>query len=348
MSWLPPSLPPLDRTLEPVLRARLDALTKPPGSLGYLEDVAVAVGVVQGTVTPVLEAGRVLVFAGDHGLAADGVSAYPQAVTAQMVLNFLDGGAAINCFAELVGLDLAVVDAGVAADLPSHPSLLDRKVCRGTASAVRGPAMTGGQVAACLEAGLALGSAPGAQALLPGEMGIGNTAVASLLLAALLDLPVDDLIGVGAGHDAAGLARKRDLVRQAESRHGRPADPLAALAAYGGCEIAMMAGAMLGAATQRSIVVVDGFIATAAAVVAERLAPGFLAFCVFAHASAESGHARVLAELGMRPLLDLGMRLGEGTGAALAWPLIVGATRVLSEMATFDSAGVSRNDEPVR
>lgn len=349
MSWKPPSLPRLNRDLEPQLRARLDALTKPPGSLGRLEDVAVQIGLIQDTSAPVLESGRVIVFAGDHGLAADGVSAYPQSVTTQMVANFLDEGAAINCFARLAGLDLTIVDAGVAGDVPAHPGLLDRKVRRGTASSLGGQAMTTGEVAACLESGLALTAAAGVgEALLPGEMGIGNTAVASLLLSGLLDLPLDELVGRGAGHDEAGLARKRDLVRRAQARHGRLTDPLAALAAYGGCEIAMMTGAMIGAASRRTVVVVDGFIATAAAALAERLAPGMLAFCVFAHTSDESGHRIVLDRLGARPLLDLGLRLGEGTGAALAWPLLVASTRVLHEMATFETAGVSRSNEPVR
>lgn len=349
MSWNPPSLPRLNRDLEPQVRARLDALTKPPGSLGQLEDVAVQIGLIQDTSTPLLESGRVIVFAGDHGLAADGVSAYPQSVTTQMVANFLTEGAAINCFARLAGLDLTIVDAGVAGDVPAHPALLDRKVRRGTASSLRGQAMTVGEVAACLESGLALtASAEAGEALLPGEMGIGNTAVASLLLSGLLDLPLDELVGRGAGHDEAGLGRKRDLVRRAQDRHGRLADPVAALAAYGGCEIAMMTGAMIGAASRRSVVVVDGFIATAAAALAERLAPGMLAFCVFAHTSDESGHRMVLERLGVRPLLDLGLRLGEGTGAALAWPLLVASTRVLHEMATFETAGVSRSNEPVR
>jgi len=349
MTWQPPVIPPLASELVSALRSRIDHKTKPPGSLGRLEELALRLGLMQGTTTPGLRAPTVLVLAGDHGFAAEGVSPFPQAVTVQMVLNFLAGGAAINVFARQHGLALRVVDAGVAAPLPAHPALLDRKVRPGTRNARHEPALTADEVDLCLARGEQLAedlAAQGTNAVLFGEMGIGNTSAAALLMSALLDLPLADCVGRGAGHDDAGLARKLAVLSAVQARHAAARGSREALAAFGGCEIAMMAGAMLGAAARRMTIVNDGFIVTAALLVASRLRPEVLDYTVFAHGSAETGHARLVAALGGRPLLDLGLRLGEGTGGALAWPLLAGACAFLAEMATFESAGVSGRTEP--
>jgi nicotinate-nucleotide--dimethylbenzimidazole phosphoribosyltransferase len=346
--WQPPEIPPLAAPLEPELRARIDRKTKPPGSLGRLEALALQLGLIQGTVEPELKAPTVLVFAGDHGLAEEGVSPYPQAVTAQMVLNFLRGGAAISVFARQHGLRLRVIDAGVAGELPAHPDLLALKVRPGTRNARHGRALTHEEVAQCLRSGadvVARCARGGANAVLLGEMGIGNTSSAALLHSAMLGVPLETCVGRGAGHDDAGLARKLAILSEVQARHADATSPLAALAAFGGCETAMLAGALLAAAAERMVIVVDGFIVTAALLVAAKLRPAVLDYCVFAHASAERGHALALARIGARPLLDLGLRLGEGSGAALAWPLIGSAAAFLREMATFESAGVSDRGE---
>lgn len=351
-SWQIPGIPPLAAHLEGALRARIDQKTKPLGSLGRLEELALRLGLMQQTTTPGLRAPMVLVFAGDHGLTAEGVSPFPAEVTAQMVHNFLAGGAAINVLARQHGLALRVVDAGVAAELPAHPMLLARKVRAGTRNALHEPALTPEEVSLCLAHGDAIAgeaAAMGSNALLFGEMGIGNTSAAALLASALLGLPLEECVGRGAGHDEAGLAHKRAVLARVQARHAAARTPRAALAAFGGCEIAMMAGAMLGAAARRMAIVNDGFIVTAALVVAAKLEPAVLDYTVFAHGSAEHGHRRVLAALDAKPLLDLGLRLGEGTGAALAWPLLAAAANFLAEMATFESASVSnREGAPVR
>ena len=344
MSWNLPVIPPLASQLEAGLRHRIDRKTKPPGSLGRLEELALQLGLIQGTLQPALRLPTVLVFAGDHGLAAEGVSPFPASVTAQMVHNFLTGGAAINVFARQHGLKLRVVDAGVAADLPANPNLLSLKVRPGTRNALHESALTAAEVEQCLARGaqVAIDSArAGSNALLLGEMGIGNTSAAALIHSALLGLPLVECVGRGAGHDDLGLARKLAILEAVQARHVDATKPLDVLAAYGGCEIAMMAGAILGAASARMVVLIDGFIVTAALLVAAALQPRVRDYCVFAHASAERGHARALAVLNARPLLHLDLRLGEGSGAALAWPLLVSAAAFLEEMATFESAGVS-------
>ncbi len=344
MNWQTPVIPPLATSLEPALRARIDHKTKPLGSLGRLEELALRCGLMQATLAPEWRAPTVLVFAGDHGLTAEGVSPFPSTVTVQMVHNFLAGGAAINVFARQHGLALRVVDAGVAAELPAHPKLLARKVRAGTRNAFHESALTATEVGQCLERGAQIVdelAVAGTNVLLFGEMGIGNTSAAALLVSALTGAPLDLCVGRGAGHDDAGLARKRTVLARVQARHADAREPLVALAAFGGCEIAMMAGAMLASAARRMVIVVDGFIVTAALLVAARLRPAVLNYCVFAHSSAEAGHKRALAALDANPLLDLGLRLGEGTGAALAWPLLVSAVGFLREMATFESAGVS-------
>ena len=338
------TIPPLATEFESALRARIDGKTKPPGALGRLEELALRLGFMQATAAPELRGGTVLVFAGDHGLAAEGVSPFPAEVTPQMVLNFLAGGAAINVFARQHGLALKVIDAGVAAELPEHPSLIAAKVRAGTRNALHAEALTGDEVESCLRRGTENvdGLArEGVNALLFGEMGIGNTSAAALLMSALLDVPIDGCVGRGAGHDDAGLERKRITLAAVRARHAGVGTAREALAAFGGCEIAMMTGAMLAAAERRMLIVNDGFIVSAALLCAARIEPRVLDYAVCAHGSAEQAHGRLLAALGMRPLLDLGLRLGEGTGAALAWPLLVAACGFLREMATFESAGVS-------
>jgi nicotinate-nucleotide--dimethylbenzimidazole phosphoribosyltransferase len=324
----------------------LDAKTKPPGSLGMLETVAAQIARVQRRLDPRIEHAQTLVFASDHGIAAAGVSAYPREVTAQMVANFLAGGAAICVLSRQFGADLTVVDAGVAAELPPHPRLLDRKLGFGTANFAETQAMSESSCMAALRAGIEIaGSFAPNGALILGEMGIGNTSSAAALMHALTAIPVADCVGRGTGIDDAALARKVAVIETAAARLGASADALTTLRRYGGYEIAMMCGAMLGAAAKRQIAVVDGFIATAAAAVALALAPALKDYLVFAHVSAEAPHRRWLDALRVRPLLDLDLRLGEGSGAILALPLLHAAAAILREMATFAEAGVSGSEE---
>lgn len=331
--------------LELRLRARLDRLTKPPGSLGRLEDIAVRIGLIQGTDAPRLVDPQILVFAGDHGLTAQGVSAFPADVTAQMVRNFLAGGAAISVLARRHGIVLTVVDAGVRATLPAGEGLVVHKIAPGTADASLGPAMTSAQRDLALARGRDTVIARPGNVVLLGEMGIGNTSSAALLLARLTGADIDACTGRGTGLDDAGLTRKRAVLRRVLARHPAAIEPLDALAAFGGFEIAMMVGAALQAAHERRVILVDGFVVGAAILVASRIAPTVLDFCIHAHRSAEQGHGLLLAALDAEPLLDLGLRLGEGSGAALAWPLVEGAVQLLAEMASFDSAGVSTRIE---
>ena len=317
------------------MRARLDGKAKPPGSLGRLEELAIRLALMRGRDAAPIERATLLIFAGDHGMNEDGVSAYPSAVTGAMVSTFLAGRASANVLARSVGAAVTVVDAGVAAELPPHPGLVSGRIRPGTRNAAREAALTPGEVAEGLRTGARLAAdaiAAGADAVAIGEMGIGNTASAALLMHRLLPAPLESCIGAGAGHDPAGLARKHAVLARAASRSAAT-EPLAVLSEFGGGEIVMIAGAMIGAAAARRPVVVDGFICGAAALAAIRLEPAVAEYCVFAHRSAETGHARLLAGLGAEPLLDLGMRLGEGTGALLALPLLRAASRLLSEIA---------------
>lgn len=331
-----------DDALAARLQGRIDGKTKPLGSLGQLESLALQVGLIQRSETPSWHAPQLLVFAGDHGLAARGVSAYPSDVTWQMVENFLAGGAAVSVLARQHGLALNVVDAGVAHDFAPRPGLVVRKIAHGTADASIHPAMTMAQCHAALAAGAEVVRDLAGNAVLLGEMGIGNTSSAALLLSRLSGEPIASCVGRGTGLDDAGLAHKLGVLEGVLARHADAATPLQVLAAMGGFEIAMLAGAALQAAAQRRTVVVDGFIAGAALLVAARLAPAVLGYCVFSHRSAEPGHGLLMRELGARPLLDLDLRLGEASGAALAWPLLDSAVRLLAEMASFESAGVSK------
>lgn len=339
-----------DRAIEKSLKNKVDRKTKPLGALGQLETLAVRIGLLQQTLTPVLKQPQMLVFAGDHGAARAGVSAFPQDVTWQMVGNFLNGGAAINVFCRHNGIALAVVDAGVAHDFAAVDGLVDAKIARGTANYLEQPAMSAAQCAEAMARGAAIVrelAAQGCNVVGFGEMGIGNTASASLITHCLTGVPLVDCIGRGTGLDDAGLARKQALLEQAWRRWqaaGGDAAPLSVLAEFGGFEMAMMAGAMLAAAEAKMVLLIDGFIVGSAALVAARLQPALLDYCVFCHRSAEPGHRAQLQALQAEPLLDLGLRLGEGTGAALAWPLVQAAVAFLNEMASFESAGVAEQE----
>jgi nicotinate-nucleotide--dimethylbenzimidazole phosphoribosyltransferase len=342
-----PELPALDdAALRQALQARIDAKTKPLGALGRLESLAVQIGCILGTEHPRLMQPQLVVFAADHGLAAQGVSAYPSDVTWQMVENFLAGGAAVSVLARQHGLALTVVDAGVRHDFAPRPGLVLRKIGPGTADASAGPAMTSAQCAAAITAGQDVVHGLAGNALLLGEMGIGNTSAAALLLARLTGQPIERCAGRGTGLDPTALAHKVQVLRAVLARHARAEEPLTALAAFGGFEIAMMVGAVLQAALERRVIVVDGFIASSAVLVASRLRPALLSRCVFAHCSDEAGHALMLTAMDAQALLTLGLRLGEGSGAALAWPLLESACRLLGEMASFESAGVSGQSGP--
>ncbi len=335
---------PPDLALAPALQHRIDRKTKPTGALGRLESLALQIGLVQGALEPRLSQPHVLVFAGDHGAANAGISAYPRDVTWQMVENFLAGGAAINVFCRQIALGLTVVDCGVDHDFGRRDGLIDAKIAPGTANYLEAPAMTAAQCNAALARGRALTHAlagNGCNVVGFGEMGIGNTASASLLTHCLTGADLATVTGRGTGLDDAGLERKRVLLNEALARGGRPDDPREALCEYGGFEIATMAGAMLGAAERRMLLVIDGFIVTAALLVAHAIEPAILSYCVFAHRSREPGHTAQLEYLGVEPLMELDLRLGEGTGAALAFPLVQAAVGFLAEMASFESAGVS-------
>jgi nicotinate-nucleotide--dimethylbenzimidazole phosphoribosyltransferase len=325
------------------LQARL---TKPAGSLGALEDLSVRLAGLAGTCPPPLpEPATVAVFAGDHGVHARGVSPWPQEVTAQMVANFVGGGAVVNAFARQNGADVLVVDVGVSIPLHGGPNLLDANVRRGTRDLTVEPAMTPGEARAALETGISVAGAlvdAGAKCLLTGDMGIANTTPAAALIAAFTGADPAEVTGRGTGIDDPTYTHKVSIVTAALALHRPgPADPLAALAAVGGLEHAALAGFILGAAERRVPVILDGVIAAAAALVAAALAPDAVAAMVAGHRSAEPGAGVALAHLGLTPLLDLGMRLGEGTGAVLALPIVAGAVRVLHDVATFDAAGVS-------
>ncbi len=332
-----------ESSLDAIIHAAIDNKTKPLGSLGRLEELAAQIARVQGTLEPQADTCLMTLFAGDHGMASAGVSAYPQAVTRQMVLNFLEGGAAATVMARALGVDIQIVDCGVCGDPIRHENLLDRRIGNGTENAIESPAMSSAQYSAALESGNALGRAAEAPVVCFGEMGIGNTSSASLLSAKITGVPLRDLVGRGTGLSDDGLERKQSLLQRAAARAPGLLDAERALAEYGGFEIVMMTGAMVGAANQKKIVIVDGFIAGAAAMCASKLSPGCETSFVYSHRSAEPGHTHLLNALEVEPLFDLGLRLGEGTGALLAWPLVKAAAAMLREMASFDSAGVSRS-----
>ena len=329
------------------LQQKIDGKTKPLGALGQLETLALQVGLIQQTENPKLAAPQMLVFAGDHGAAKAGVSAYPQDVTWQMVENFLAGGAAINVFTRTYGLPLAVVDCGVAHDFGQRDGLIDCKLGAGTENYLEVPAMTPAQCAQAFDNGTALVARyaeAGCNVIGLGEMGIGNTASASLITHCLSGESLAACVGRGTGLDDAGLARKQQLLEQAVQRTGAITDPAEVLCQFGGFEIATMVGVILAAAERRMVVLIDGFVVGAAALVACRINPTARDYCVYCHRSAEAGHRVQLAAMHATPLLDLGLRLGEGTGVALAWPLLQAAVAFLNDMASFASAGVSEKN----
>jgi nicotinate-nucleotide--dimethylbenzimidazole phosphoribosyltransferase len=339
-----PRIPAFDERVEAAARAELDRKTKPRGSLGRLEELAVRIAAIRGTLAVEPLSPAIVVAAADHGVAEEGVSAYPQEVTRQMLANFAAGGAAISVLARAVGAQLVVVDAGVAEPF-EHPAIRDRRLGDGTANATAGPAMSRDQAVEAIRRGEELARevvGSGATVIALGDMGIANTTSATAVCCALLGREPAGMCGPGTGLDAARLAHKVSVVERMLARNEPDADDaLGVLACVGGYEIGLLAGVALGAAAERAVVVLDGFITGAATLIAVRLEPALLGYVVASHRSPEPGHAAVLQALGLEPLLDLGMRLGEGTGAALALPIVAAARDILVEMATFEDAGVT-------
>ena len=340
---------PLDAAAVAAAEARQGVLTKPPGSLGRLESLSIQLAGILGQPVPQISGKAVIVVAGDHGVAAEGVSAYPAEVTPQMVFNFLAGGAAINALASHAGAKITVIDAGVAVDLEPQPGLTIAKVGYGTGNIAVGPAMSREEAIRCLEIGINAANESadaGANLIAGGDMGIGNTTPSAAITAAITGAEVAMVTGRGTGVDDAGLTGKIATIRRAlEINQPNGADGLDVLAKVGGFEIGALAGVMLGAAARNCAVVVDGFISGAAALIAWRLCPNIAQRYIAAHRSVEPGHNVGLQAMGLSPLLDMEMRLGEGTGAALAMPIVEAATRCLAEMATFAAAGVSDRDD---
>ena len=344
------SIQPVDVAFIEKARARQLELTKPPASLGRLEEIANRIAAIQVTLSPSVDRSRILLFAADHGVCAEGVNPYPQAVTAQMVANFLRGGAAINAIARSVRAELEIVDAGVAFDISGEGRLIRRPIARGTKNSCVEPAMSREQASAAITMGAEMAEravADGCRLLGIGEMGIGNTTAASALTAALTGLSAVSVTGVGTGADDACLLRKRSAIERALALHGPWIDgPLDMLARLGGFEIGAMCGCCLGAAANRCALLVDGFIATVAAALAVQFDGRVKDYLFAAHRSTEPGQAPLLQMIGQSPLLDLEMRLGEGTGAALAIPVVRAAVEAFTSMATFESAAVSGRESP--
>ncbi|WAJ39589.1 nicotinate-nucleotide--dimethylbenzimidazole phosphoribosyltransferase [Pseudomonas sp. GOM7] len=346
LQWWQGPCQPLDHVARNKAEARQRQLTKPAGSLGCLEHLAVQLAALQGRERPSLESLSITVFAGDHGVVAEGVSAYPQAVTGQMLANFVSGGAAISVLARALDARLELIDLGTAEPLPPMPGVRHLHVGAGTQNFLHGPAMTLAQVLICLAAGrnsVQRARAAECDLFIGGEMGIGNTTAATALACWLLDCPANDLVGPGTGLDAAGMAHKARVIEAALNLHGERIDtPLEALIHLGGFEIAALTGAYLAAAQEGVAILVDGFICSVAALLAVRMNPACRDWLLFAHHGAEPGHVRVLQALQAQPLLELGLRLGEGSGAALAVPLLRMACRLHAQMATFAEAAVAQ------
>ena len=345
IDWLKQPAAPRDEAALAAARTRQGVLTKPPGALGRLEEVAIELAGLQGCERPRLERVRIVVFAADHGVAEEGVSAFPQAVTAEMIRNFARGGAAISVLARALDTELEGVDVGAVTDVGPLPGVVSRRAAAGTANFCFYPAMTPEQLAAALAAGrevVAAACDARVQLFIGGEMGIANTTAATALASAALQLDPALIAGAGTGLDAAGVGHKAEVVRRALALHRDRLDtPEAILRHLGGLEIAALAGAYIAAAQVRLPVLVDGFITTAAALIATRINPSIRPWLLFSHASAERGHGRLLDALEARPLLNLDMRLGEGSGAATTLSLLRLACRLHGEMATFAEAGVS-------
>ena len=341
------------KNLDTQIQHKIDFKTKPVGALGDLEKIALKIGMIQGTDMPELINPTIVVFAGDHGIAKDGVSAYPQEVTYQMVMNFLNHGAAINVFCDQNGIDLHIVDAGVNYDFPESLDLIDAKIAKGTKSYLKEPAMTREQCEKAIKAGADLCDKiywEDTNIIGFGEMGIGNTSAASLIMSEICGYPLAECVGRGTGLDDERLTRKVEILEKASKNPAWPAGrhdaktPFEILRAYGGFEMAMMCGAMLKAAENGMIIMVDGFISTSVFLVAHAIAPEIMDYAIFSHQSDEQGHKSMLEFLHADPLLKLGMRLGEGTGCALAYPLIKSSVAFLNDMASFESAGVSQEE----
>lgn len=336
---------PLAKALTPALQSKIDQKTKPLGALGQLETLALQIGLIQNSLTPSLTKPCIIVFAGDHGVVAAGVSAYPQSVTAQMVANFAAGGAAINVFATQHQIELLIVDAGVNADLSAIPGLIHASLGKGTANVLEQSAMTAEQYETALEKGAELVLQQwrwGCNCIGFGEMGIGNTSSAALIMHCLTGLTLECCVGRGTGLDDAQLDHKITILQQALACHPNLTEPKEVLRTFGGFEIAMMAGAYLKAAELQMLILVDGFIACSALLAAVRLYPAVLDYCIFCHMSDEQGHRVLLEHLNAQPLLNLGLRLGEGSGIALAYPLVQSAVGFLNQMSSFDQAGVDK------
>tara|TARA_Y100000385_G_scaffold137361_1_gene142747 strand:+ start:145 stop:1203 length:1059 start_codon:yes stop_codon:yes gene_type:complete len=335
----------LDSALAIKIQNQLDNKTKPIGSLGRLENLAFRIGLILGTEKPELLQPQMIICAADHGLAAEGVSAYPGDVTWQMVENFLAGGAAVSVLSKQNSIALNVIDCGVRHDFAPRPGLLVRKAARGTTNALVGPAMSNEDCQQALINGINIVRELPGNSILIGEMGIGNSSSAAMLLSRLTDNNISSCTGSGTGLFGNDLKKKTEILEKVLEKHKDATEPLDSLAALGGLEIATLVGAVIQAASERRVIVVDGFIASSAILVASKMRPSVLDYCIFSHRSDEKGHSLMLNEMGAEPILDLKLRLGEGSGAALAWPLLMSACAILREMASFDTAGVSRDDD---
>lgn len=332
--------------IEETLKHKIDFKTKPLGALGQLETLALQIGKIQNTPSPELRKPTLIVFAADHGLADEGVSPYPKDVTWQMVMNFVAGGAAINVFCKQNNINLKVVDSGVDHDFPENLPIVNAKVARGTKNMRKEPAMDKATCQIAIDSGKDIvknEAKSGCNIIAFGEMGIGNTSASSLLMHRFLNLDILSCTGAGAGVQGEALSKKQLLLKEISTLYN-PATPLETLATFGGLEIAMMTGAFLEAYAQKMIILVDGFIASAALLTALQFEPKIKDNCIFSHCSNEMGHKTMLDALEVKPLLNLGLRLGEGTGAALAYPIVQAAVNFLNQMSSFDDAGVSNKE----
>ena len=338
------TITPVNTDIREALQKKIDLKTKPLGSLGVLETLALQIGSIQQNLCPQFDNPQLFVFAGDHGIAREGVSPFPQEVTQQMVLNFIAGGAAINVFCRQHGIDISVVDAGVIADFASNLPIIKRKVSYGTESFLSAPAMSPQQRDTAIAHGADLvrtAHQSGCNVIAFGEMGIGNTSSSALIMHKICDIPLEQCTGRGTGLSDEGLAHKLAILSRCSANFVGSRDAMAVLAHFGGFETAMVCGALLQAAELRMTILVDGFNITAALLCAAQIEPDILGYCIAAHQSDENGHAQMLQFLGLKPVLQLGMRLGEGTGAAVAYPVVESALRFVCEMASFEDAGVS-------
>ena len=332
------------------LQHKIDNKTKPRGALGMLESLALKIGCIQNTLTPELKQPAIVVFAGDHGIAETGVSLFPQEVPYQMVLNFLRGGAAINVFCKQNDIKIKVVDSGVKADFDDYPGLIKAKIDRGTKNFLKEPAMSQKQCQQAIQKGSEIVeklSLEGTNIIGFGEMGIANTSSATVIFSKISGIPLEKCVGRGTGLDDQALEKKRKILNEAINNHDSCNDPLKILETFGGFEIAMMTGAMLKAAELKMILMIDGFIATSALIPAAAMYPDMLEYCIFAHTSNEQGHRLMLEYLNAEPLINLNLRLGEGTGAAVAYPVVESAVCFLNEMASFKDAQVSKSSERI-